>query len=1161
LVPVLQAKFAAAEPRRERVRRVLEGLGEGCLERNGEDGAEESVGANVLVAKWRWVLGSRMVSDMGKGERLGHHRAIGVTRAEPSAGHSVSTERLRAAFEGMAVGMILKGAEGETLESNPALRRMLGYGEEELRGMTRSDYTHPADAGRDAELYRQLLAGARDSFRMEKRYVRKDGSVMWGRLSVSRIEGTEGEPAFAVGVVEDITESREAAQEIERLNRQNRLILDSAGEGIYGLDREGKITFVNPAAATLVGYDPEDLIGKSQHEVVHHSRPDGTPYPREECPIYAALTDGGGQHVGGEVFWRKDGTSFPVEYTSTPIMEGSENAGAVVTFTDVTERLASREALQESEERYRAVVEQSAESIWLFDPATKRVLESNPEFQEMLGYTAEELREMTNYDFVAHAPKDIDAAVERVVQQRRGFFGERKYRRKDGTTLDVEVSGTVIPYKGKEVVCGVARDLTERKKAEEALRESERHFRALTQNSSDVVTLLTSTGTIRYQSPSIERILGYLPEETIGDDAFGYVHPDDLPRVEMAFAKGLKDPGRRPLVEYRFRHKDGSWVWLESVGTNLLGDPGVGQYVINSRNVTKRKRAERALKESEERFRGTFENAPIGMALVGLPSSSPDSDGRYLRVNRALCEMLGYSKEELLSKTSAEVTHPDDRERSRARVERLLEEGGSKYTIEKRYSRSDGRVVWAILNVSLIRDSGGNPSHLISQYQDVTERKEAEERLEHQAFHDYLTGLPNRRLFVDRLGHALKRTKRRRDHRVAVLFMDLDGFKVVNDSLGHEAGDLLLVVVAERLRRCLRPEDTLARFGGDEFAVLLEDVGGPDDPVRVADRINSELGHPFVVEGRKLYARASIGITICEDDSKNPNDLLRDADTAMYEAKSGAASGYRVFAPAMHERVSDRLVLENDLRRAIEREQFRLFYQPKYRLKEEATVAEVEALLRWEHPRRGLLMPDEFIPLAEQTGLIVSIGRWVLKETCRQAKEWQERYPKTPPLVACVNVAAGQLRYPDFLHDVGSALGESGLEARSLALEITESALVKDIKTSMTVLKELRKEGIRFALDDFGSEYSSLSYLMRLPVDFVKVDKSFVWGLGKDPRAEVIVEAIISLAHSLGLEVVGEGVESAEQLESLRSMGCDLVQGYHLAKPLPPEDVPKFLAE
>lgn len=266
-----------------------------------------------------------------------------------------------------------------------------------------------------------------------------------------------------------------------------------------------------------------------------------------------------------------------------------------------------------------------------------------------------------------------------------------------------------------------------------------------------------------------------------------------------------------------------------------------------------------------------------------------------------------------------------------------------------------------------------------------------------------------------------------------------------------------------------------------------------------------------------------------------------------------------MFGPAMHERALGRLELENDLRRAVERGEFVVYYQPKVRLKEVETVVEVEALVRWEHPQRGLLMPDEFIPLAEETGLIVPVGRWVLREACRQVKEWQERHPMTPPLVACVNVSAGQLRYPDLLNDVGWALRESGIEGRNLTLEITESALVKELGTSMTLLKELREQGIRFALDDFGSEYSSLSYLMRLPVDFVKIDKSFVRSLGEDPRAAAIVEAIILLAHSLGLEAVGEGVESAEQLESLGSMGCDLAQGYYLARPLPPEAVSGFL--
>ena len=467
-----------------------------------------------------------------------------------------------------------------------------------------------------------------------------------------------------------------------------------------------------------------------------------------------------------------------------------------------------------------------------------------------------------------------------------------------------------------------------------------------------------------------------------------------------------------------------------------------------------------------------------------------------------------------------------------------------------------GRVIQA--TVEVVHDDVGRPIRLAGVNHDITERKRVEEHLKHLAFHDPLTDLPNRQLLLERLGHALARTARRSGSGVAVLFMDLDGFKVVNDSLGHDTGDRLLVEVAKRLKGCLRPEDTLARFAGDEFVVVIEEVRGADDALRVTRRITEEFRGPFVLDGRELVVGFSIGVALGEAHTKSPEDLLRDADTAMYRAKEEGL-GYRVFDPAMHDRALGRLDLENDLRRAIEDGEFVIHYQPKVRLREADTVAEVEALLRWRHPRRGLLMPDEFIPVAEDTGLIVTIGRWVLKEACRQVKEWQDRYPTTPPLVACVNVSAGQLRYPDLLHDVGTALRESGIEGRSLALEITESALVQHMQTSMTLLEELRKEGIRFALDDFGSEYSSLSYLMRLPVDFVKIDKSFVRGLGEEPRAATIVEAMISLAHSLGLEAVGEGVESAGQLESLRRMGCDLAQGYHFTKPLLPEAVPEFL--
>ena len=586
------------------------------------------------------------------------------------------------------------------------------------------------------------------------------------------------------------------------------------------------------------------------------------------------------------------------------------------------------------------------------------------------------------------------------------------------------------------------------------------------------------------------------------------------------------------------------------MGTNLLGDPEVGGYVVNSRDVTERRKA-------EERYRTLVEQIPVVTYIQEREGEDP-ATYRVTYMSPRIGDILGHTASRFVQDPEFwnEQIHPADLGKVLAEDART-DETGEPFSLEYRMISENGRTVWVRDEALLVHDAKGEPLYWQGVMTDVTEQKSLEEQLKRWAFHDRLTGLPNRQLFVDRLGQALRRT-RRSGRQVAVLFMDLDGFKVVNDSLGHETGDLLLVALGERLGRCLRPEDTLARFGGDEFVVLLEGVQGRNHATQVADRIAESLKGPFLVGGRELFVNASVGIALGTSRNKGPEDLLRDADTAMYQAKDGRAAGYKVFDPAMRERVLNRLGLENDLRRAVEQDEFRLFYQPKVSLKGD-TISRFEVLLRWQHPQRGLLMPDDFIPMAEETGMIVPIGEWVLQETCRQVKEWQDRPPSATPLVACVNVSAGQLRNPDLLHEVRSALGESGIDTRSLVLEITESALVEDMETSMTLLRELRDSGVRIALDDFGSEYSSLYYLMQLPMDFVKIDKQFVWSLAENSKARVIVEAIISLAHSLGLEAVGEGVESAEQLEHLRSMACDLVQGNYLARPMPPEELGRML--
>jgi diguanylate cyclase (GGDEF)-like protein len=444
---------------------------------------------------------------------------------------------------------------------------------------------------------------------------------------------------------------------------------------------------------------------------------------------------------------------------------------------------------------------------------------------------------------------------------------------------------------------------------------------------------------------------------------------------------------------------------------------------------------------------------------------------------------------------------------------------------------------------------------------DTTERRTLERQLAHQAFHDSLTGLPNRALFMDRTERALARARRRKTA-VAVLFMDLDNFKIVNDSLGHEAGDRLLVAVAESITGSVRPEDTVARFGGDEFTVLLEDAESAEEATRVAARVARALRAPFSVAGQEVFVTTSIGISLNRSAEEQPGDLLKNADLAMYRAKAKGKDGFEVFEPAMNARVLERLELENDLRRALESPggELEVYYQPEVSTVSGGIVG-FEALVRWEHPERGLLLPSQFVTLAEETGSIASLGRWALREACRQAREWQALHPGDPPLLMSVNLSVRQLRRPGLIDEVAEVLRETGLDPDALVLEITESVAMEDASSMVGTMRELKALGIGLAIDDFGTGYTSLSYLKRFPVDYLKIDRTFTEELGEGTEGNVIIEAIIRIAHALGLKVLAEGVEGAGQLARLRELGCDLVQGHHFSEPMPAEVASELLAK
>jgi diguanylate cyclase (GGDEF)-like protein/PAS domain S-box-containing protein len=555
-------------------------------------------------------------------------------------------------------------------------------------------------------------------------------------------------------------------------------------------------------------------------------------------------------------------------------------------------------------------------------------------------------------------------------------------------------------------------------------RASEERFRSLVQNTHDLITVLDSDATVVYQSPSIERALGYLPDEIVGTRFDRLLAAGDSGRIMHMLAGASPSSARDgQVVECSLAHRDGSTRHYEIFHTNLLEDKAVQGIVLNGR--------------------------------------------------------------------------------------------------------------------------------------DISERKAFEEQLEHQAFHDPVTNLPNRALFNERVRHALARS-RREQNALAIIFLDLDDFKTINDSLGHAAGDQVLLEVAKRLATTIRVSDTAARFGGDEFAILLEDTQSPQEAADIAERIVEALTSPLLVEDKEIIVQASLGISVADyDSSLDADQLISNADAAMYIAKRDGKGTYRMFEPEMHAGVLARLELRADLQRALANEEFELYYQPVVRL-QDAMISGFEALIRWHHPTRGLIGPTEFIPFAEETGLIVPIGRWVLREGCRQAKAIQERVPRVPPLTMNVNVSANQLHHSDIVADVREAILESGLDPQYLTLEVTETVMMANTELADQRLAELKALGVRIALDDFGTGYSSLGYLARFPVDIIKMDRSFLVA-GASPVSSGLATAVIGLGKTFELDVVAEGIELPEQWSSLCELGCELGQGFYFARPMDSSAAIEFL--
>ncbi|HEV3354797.1 MAG TPA: EAL domain-containing protein [Acidimicrobiales bacterium] len=791
--------------------------------------------------------------------------------------------------------------------------------------------------------------------------------------------------------------------------------------------------------------------------------------------------------------------------------------------------MTARRTAQRQRDGDNAIFYAHPRPAWVCDPATGAVLAVNDAAVRAYGYDESEFLAMTLDDLVA----------ERI--------GERvtHHRTKEGSLREVEVEASSVVVGGQVLRLVVATDVTRQRQRERLLLESEKRLRDLIDATTAVIYVKSIDGRYLLVNSRYEQLTGIRRDDVIGRT--------DAELWPAPFAADMRANDLRVLdalgpLEFEEHGPEGSPPVTFLAHKFPLFDPDGVPYAIAgiSTDITQRKKAEERLRRSEERFRVLAENAQDFIFRYRL-KDKPGFD----YVSPACKAITGYAAEELYADPRLifnliEAMH----------VQMMRDEGRASLhqAWDVEVQRKDGSVIWVEQRLSLITGPSGEIDAIEGIARDVTARKDAEHQLAHQALHDSLTGLPNRRLLLDRVGQALARTERESSD-VAVFLLDLDRFKLVNDSWGHSAGDRVLVAVAERLGRAVRPGDTVARFGGDEFVVVREGVDGAWEAARFGERLVKAVAGELPINGEEVFLTASLGIAVGGVNA-SAEAMLRDADAAMYSAKEKGRGRVELFDADARVRAAGRLSAEAALRRAVEREEFVVLYQPIISIADECVVG-AEALVRWDVPGEQRVSPTEFIPLAEETGLIVPLGQWVLDHACDQLRQWHEA--GLDPGTVSVNVSARQLSAGSFATSVNDAIRRNHLKPGSLSFEITETVLMEDIERAIEALVGLKALGVHVAVDDFGTGYSSLAYLKRLPLDTLKIDRAFVDGLGTDPNDSAIVTAVVGVARALGLAVTAEGVETDVQLAELRRLECDYAQGFRFSRPIPPDEFVSFI--
>jgi diguanylate cyclase (GGDEF)-like protein/PAS domain S-box-containing protein len=1074
----------------------------------------------------RWLMGSGAPRFSQAGIFLGYNGTIldvsdrheaQDALAKSEAGHRLLNESSTDLVSHYAV-------DGTFIYASPSYTKVLGYEVSELIGTYGYEILHPDDVDAFQRDIARQIAGAHDGTVLEIRKRHKNGSYIWMGTKVRVLfDPATHNPSGAVAVSRDISFERRAREELKIREERFRSLTNLSSDWYWETDEYGYFTFISDGVQQISGGLPQQYIDKTPLDLVKNRDQPGVAEYIEKVAarlpfkdIRYAIDEQAFGSVSGEPIF-KDG-----------VFKGYRGIGR-----DITSEVEAAHKLAELADANKGLIENSLDIMAMVDQ-DGRFLRINNAVKDVLGYMPEELIGRPYADFLVKEELEKTKAVDNSLRTGKNTIQdfETSWVKKDGAI--VRLSLAVRWSDDKKALYATARDITEQYHVRSELQRSKDQLVSVLESIGDAFFALDIDWRISYANRKTAEFVGRSQHELIGKMLWEAV-PDIVDSQVFPYYQEAMSSGKDAFFE-SYYEPVGAWVDVRVYAHR----DGLSVFF---HDITEQRKAEDAVRASEQRLRNVIEMTPAGYIFC-------DASGELLDVNPALCCLAGYAEEELVGRHIS-LLFPICPCNNALSVQNGISAVHAKDAVIR---CKNGSLKHILINANIERNGEGHGVSLTAFVTDITERKQSEARLEHLATHDILTGLPNRSLLSERLQEMLDSAAS--DDSIAVIFIDLDGFKEVNDSMGHEPGDVLLCEVANRLKSVMHPQDLIGRLGGDEFIVATHCSGDKNLPAIIADRLLYTLSYPFFIEEHEVFVSASLGISMYPHDATRQELLLQNADTAMYRAKAAGRNRYCFFESKMGIALKTRMTLGQSLRRALEREEFELYYQPRIDLKT-MTVIGMEALIRWNHPHLGRIPPLQFIPIAEERGLIEAIGLWVLKQACRQTRHFMDKCGQ--PLCISVNLSARQLQSRGLPEQVLTSLQEAALPVHLLELELTETALIEDMEVSARVLKELKEIGIMLAVDDFGTGYSGLAYLQRFPLDVLKLDRSFINYQADGVDGDKFVRAFIDLAHTLNLSVVAEGIELNETLDFLRNALCDEGQGFLLSKPLSSAEFERFL--